>query len=356
MSYRSFQMKELHDTVDAVAPTELVETATGGIVFTEYGARLLGLFPDKNLSNVLWVHKQVESLIGNASWLVGGERLWIAPERHFFYENPRDFEGFHVPAGMDPGNYADSGDTTYVNTFTLIDLNSNELAEKTTMKRVFTPCEDPYGTGLAFAGARIHDSVTAPGADFEFSAWSLAQVYTCGAASPGTALFPISKQGGLLNYFDPIPDTRGQVRDGYARFRIDAAEIYKLGIAPEDMLFDNECKAVYVSPYPAANKWFCVVKRSNDMPRSQQECVDYPKSTPEGTKGAIQAYNNGPDFPLGPDLAFGEIELQLVKGSRDGENTVSSAEHELLAYAGTKDEILELAATALGIEGRPEVY
>ena len=287
---------------------------------------------------------------------MGGERLWIAPERNFYYENPRDFEGFHVPAGMDPGNYEGSDDLTYVNTYTLMDLKSNQLAEGTTMQRSFAPCDDPYGTGLAFAGTTIRDSITVPGAELDFCAWSLAQIYTCGAANPGTVLFPIKEQGQILNYFDPIPAGRAEVKQGYGRFRIDAADIYKMGIAPEDMLFDNECKSVYVSPYPGVDRWFCVIKRSNDMPRSQQECVDYPKSNPEGTKGATQAYNNGPDFPLGPDFPFGEIEMQLAKGVRTGDTTVSSGEHQLLAYAGAKEEILKLAATALGTRDMPEVY
>jgi hypothetical protein len=57
-----------------------------------------------------------------------------------------------------------------------------------------------------------------------------------------------------------------------------------------------------------------------------------------------------------PLHAFGEIELQLLKGVTNGNKTVSTATHELLGYIGRKEEIEEVAKSALAIDTVPELY
>lgn len=357
MHYRAFMLDELQEATSAHTDTTVVETGSGSALLTRQGARLLGLFPSRDMPNVLWVNAAVSDLMAQGQWMVGGERLWIAPERNFYYENPRDFDGFHVPADIDPGTYEDDGELAYRNEFSLIDLSNNAVYDGAVCRRTFTAIEDPYDTGLPCAAMRIDDSVsTAPG-DLEFCAWTLSMVYTCGPEHRGTALFPIQPTGGLLSYFDPIPDNRATVHpEGYARFAIDGESVYKLAIAPEDMVMDNPCRAVYLSPFPADSRWFCLVKRCADVPRSQDTCVDMPRREPEGTRGVIQSYNNGPTEGPIEDLPFGEIEVQLPKGAPIGDRRISAATHDVVAYAGSRDEMLEAARTALGISSAPELY
>jgi hypothetical protein len=180
-------------------------------------------------------------------------------------------------------------------------------------------------------------------------------VYTCGPAKPGTVLCPVRGDGAFLSYFDPIPAARGDTRSGYARFMVDGAAVYKFAVAPEHVMVDNPCKAVYVSPFPKGAEWFCVVKRCETVPVSQEECVDMPRGDPDGTRGVIQAYNNGPSDAVG-DVPFGEIELQLPKGAPRGGRAVSTAVHELLGYVGSRAEIAALAKAALGVNEEPELY
>jgi hypothetical protein len=355
MSYKTYTLEELKEIAGKHSSVEILESASGAALVTSYGARILGLFPERSGTNLLWVDKDLGNLMSKESWMVGGERLWIAPERSFFYENPRDFEGHHVPAGLDPGNYVKSGDLVYDNSFPLLDLISNELFEGTTTRRSFESIEDPYRTGLAYAGVRINDSISAPSTSCTFSGWSIAQVYTCGPETAGTALFPLKAGGTILGYFVPIPADRADIQHGYARFKIDADKVLKFAIAPEDIVWNNPCKGVYVSPMPGSDTWFCVVKRSDDLPRNQQECVDVSKADPEGTMGAIQSYNNGPGFGE-KETRFGEIEIQFAKGTADGGKCTSSATHELLGYVGSRDQIVGVAQTALGLGDTPELY
>ena len=72
--------------------------------------------------------------------------------------------------------------------------------------------------------------------------------------------------------------------------------------------------------------------------------------------GAIQSYNNGPEPGVKVIPEFGEIEFQLTKATVKGKKEEATAKHELLSYAGTKKQILELAGTLLGIDGIPTVY
>lgn len=356
MPYRAFMFDELKENLSGRTETRTVQSGCGAAITTAYGARILGLFPDTDFPNVLWNHADLQKQISSGRWMTGGERLWIAPERNFYYENPRDFDGFHVPSSFDPGKYEPDGDGGYRNEFSLLDLSTNEVYDGSVSKRRFEPIDDPYRSGLSCAGIRIHDSVAVRAEALDFCAWTIAMVYTCGAQNPGTVFFPIKQGGTLLSYFDPLPADRAEVLDGYARFLIDGEACYKLAIAPSDMLMETPCKSVYVSPYPTSERWFCVVKRGTRVAQSQDECVDIPRRDPDGTRGVIQSYNHGPtDGPI-EDVPFGEIELQLPKARPAGEALVSEATHELLAYTGSRNEVLELARTALQLDSTPSAY
>jgi hypothetical protein len=327
------------------------------MIFTIYGGRLLGMWPKKD-NNPLWIYPDLDEVMNSSQWLIGGERLWVAPERHFFYENPRDFEGFHVPAEIDPGEYVGTGDCTFESVFSLLDYRKNETFDGSACKRQFTVIRDPFSSSLPFAGVSVTDTVTVPSTQIDICGWSLAQVYTFGSDMPGTVLYPVAPGASLLSYFKPIPQDRAMVAGPYARFKIDANGAYKLAIKPQDVVWSNPCKAVYLTPTPDGHTWMCLIKRSNDIPRTAEECLDVPKSNPNGEKGVVQSYNsgtdlvwNGSEFPY-----FGEIELQLNKGKHQGNLTVSSSTHELLAYEGEKGQMVELAKTALGVSTEIELY
>jgi len=356
MKPKNFTFQELKSLIETNTQIIVKESNTGLLLFSVYGARLLGLFPLKNENNVLWVTDNIVESIQKGQWMTGGERVWVSPERSFFYENPRDFIGFHVPAGIDPGEFDITGDLCFTNRFSLLNCEKNETYDNCLTQRSFSLIDDPFQTQLPYAGVTIQESIRIPQTHLPMCAWSIAQVYTCGTNNPGTALFPIRPGGTIVPYFNQIPDSRAYVKEGYARFKIDAQSIYKLGIQPEDMIFENEVKAVYISPCPHNESWFCIIKRSNDMPRSQIECVDVARDNPSGPKGAIQSYNNGPGFSGGNNVPFGEIELQLSTGKTIGEFTISEASHQLLSYYGTKNEMLELAKHALLLNVIPEIY
>jgi hypothetical protein len=358
MAHKMLSFEQVKSTAEKYSDVVIKETVSGQMLFTIYGGRLLGMWPKKGGSNPLWVYPDLDDAMKNGQWMVGGERLWVAPERHFFYENPRDFDGFHVPAEIDPGEYVGTGELVFESVFSLLDYRKNEMYDGSVCKREFSVTDDPFGTKLPFAGARITDTVSVPSAKIDICGWSLAQIYTCGSDMPGTALYPVAPNARILSYFNTIPSDRAEICGDYARFRIDANGTYKLAIRPEDIAWNNPCKTVYLTPAPDGRTWMCLIKSSSDLPRNQSECLDIPKSNPDGERGAIQSYNIGPEMVWnnGEFPYFGEIELQLAKGMVHGGSTVSRATHDLLAWEGDKNSMIEIAKTALKTASAVRLY
>ena len=100
-----FSKENLTLTIEKL--TSLVElgSAESSIIISEYGGRLLGVFPKKNFYNLLWVNPNIEEMIKTRSWEIGGDRYWISPERDFFYKNPEKWQDWECPSSLDPANY-----------------------------------------------------------------------------------------------------------------------------------------------------------------------------------------------------------------------------------------------------------
>lgn len=360
MRDRCFSFKQLKSIVEKYTDVIVSETESGKLLFSQHGARILGMYPDNDCDNVLWVNEELEKTLEEHHAMVGGERLWISPERNFYYENPRDFEGYHFPWEIDPGEYKYSDSKSgiiYKNTFSLLEYDRNKLFDNSIEKRSFKVINDPYNSSLPFAGVSITDSVTVYDTEIELCAWSITQVDTCGPEAPGTALFPVKPNSRYISYFNHITSDRIDVFNRYARFKIDGRYSCKLGLRPEDIRQDNICKAIYLSPtHSDPSVWSCVIKRSNDIPKTQKECVDTAKSNPGGPKGAVQAFNTDHGTLEPEALICGELGLQLVKGTVKDDKTVSKGKHELLGYIGSKNELLELSMTALQLSETPELF
>ncbi len=328
-------------------------TSCGTAVFSEAGARLIGLFPSTESANTLWVAENIDSRISSGDWQTGGERLWIAPQRDFFFTNPQKFEGFHVSSDLDPGSYSQKDDLTFENIFTLRNHHKKVTYSECIARRKFAMInDDPYQSGLDYVGVQIDDYLSISSSEINMCAWSITMVATCGPEKPGTVLLPMANLNAVVNYFDPIPYNRFSTGIGFSRFLIDSKKALKLAIRPEGVVWDNPAKIMYISPFSGTDKWFCLIKRTEDLPKNQENCVDPTVYNPHGPKGAIQAYNHGYDS----EMLYGEIELQLNKGLPESNRVTSCGTHELLSYSGTKKEILNLAKIVLRADEVPEVY
>ena len=131
-------------------------------------------------------------------------------------------------------------------------------------------------------------------------------------------------------------------------YKIDVDDVYKLAIRPEDINYSRPAKIGYILKMPDSEDYGFLVKLSDDIPRTQNECFDVARDHPDSEIGIIQSYNS--ESPEKPILNFGEIELQLNQFETIDNTSHGKAKHQLFGYIGTKEEILGVIKKYLGID------
>jgi hypothetical protein len=184
--------------------------------------------------------------------------------------------------------------------------------------------------------------------DLKINGWSLATIISNGVKSPGTVIIPTNPNPKPVSYFRAIPEDRLKVGENYVAYKIDVDDIYKLGIRPEDIDFSRLAKIGYILKMPESEEYGFLVKLSDDIPRSQNECFDVARDHPDAEIGVIQSYNS--ESLEKPLLRYGEIELQLNQFETIENASHGKATHQLFGYIGEKEEILEVITKYLGVE------
>ncbi|MFX1344840.1 MAG: DUF6786 family protein [Promethearchaeota archaeon] len=333
--------------------TNLIELVAedSSILISEYGGRPLGIFPKAGCYNLLWVNPNIKSAIESRSHEIGGDRYWISPERDFFYEKPETFEEWICQPSLDPANYEilmTSEKSCTVSSQILLLNQRTKQGYQGEITRQFKLIKEPYDTGLSYCGIEILDDCVLYRPNLKVNGWSLATVISEGPEKPGTVLIPTNTNSKPLSYFRMIPEDRLRRDRNYVAFKIDVSDIYKLAIRPEDIDYERPAKIGYILKIPDSDEYGFIVKLSDDIPRNQKECFDVSRDHPESEIGVIQSYNSeSPDKPL---LNFGEIELQLNPFNTVDNTSHGKAKHQLFAYIGTREEILNAVEKYLGID------
>ncbi|MHA1846111.1 MAG: hypothetical protein ACTSXU_00555 [Promethearchaeota archaeon] len=324
-----------------------IETGSdnGGMIFSEYGGRLLGIFPRDESVNLLWTNMRLSDEIENKRWNIGGNRYWISPEQVFFYKDPVNWDGWFCPSGLDPASYQFTEVGSRRCRIESKIFLTNQMTGESFVGRVereFLLIREPIKSGLVHCGVEVRERCEILSSNFLGNSWSLTQVISGGVRNPGTVIIPTKDGSKPLSYFRVIPADRVKELRDHVAFKIDVDDIYKLAIRPEDLDFSIQAKIGYVLKYPVGttDDYIFIVKLSNDLPWDQSGCHDISRDHPGLEKGVVQSYNS--ESPDKPALSFGEIELQLDGFKSDGEKSVSRVRYQLFAYLGEKDEILEL--------------
>jgi hypothetical protein len=334
----------------------LNSSGQGTAVISEYGGRLLGLFPDEENHTLLWVNKDLEHTIKNRNRDIGGDRFWLSPERTFFYKQPESWRGWYCPESLDPANYRIlEKQTKKCQLYSEISVKNHFTEEiyKGEIKREFKLITESSNTGVPYIGIETIEKCTLNKPDLLINGWNLTNIISGGPKNPGTVLIPTKALAKPLSYFRIIPDDRLIVKDNYIGFKIDVDSIYKLAIRPEDIDFARDAKIAYVIKIPNSEKYGFLVKLSDDVPKTQKECFDEARDHPDCEIGVIQSYNA--ESPNKNDLRYGEIELQLNKFKTKGGKSTFEASHQIFSYIGSKKEISSVIEKYLGIEN-PKLF
>ena len=347
----AFTQDSLLSAVNGDTKTVVLKSGDGSsVVICEYGGRPLGIFPKEDCVNLLWVNPEIKSTIKSNGHSIGGDRYWLSPERDFFYQDPENWKGWFCPPGLDPAKYEFLGRTedscTVSSPIGIKNMRTEEIY-RGEITRQFTLVDEPMATGLNHAGLEFVDDCVIFKPKLRVNGWSLATILSGGKDNPGTVLIPTNKDPNPLSYFKEIPADRLIVKEDYVSYKIDVSEIYKLAIRPEDVKFDRKAKIGYVLDLPGSEKYGFLVKLSDDVPKTQDQCFDVARDCPEGEIGVIQSYNS--ESPDPSSLSFGEIELQLKSFETIDNTSHGKAVHQLFSYVGSKDEILGVIEKYLDI-------
>lgn len=165
-------------------------------------------------------------------WNVGGDRLWLGPERDWFWagEDPADLAAHQVPLEIDPGQWRidqqEMGRATYVASPVLRNRQTGDSTCVHIKRQILLHYAD--SVRIEYEVRTTLHVVAAP-AGQEVSAWSVLQVPTGG-------VLKVQLSGVFLQYRDYLtPADRGRltVGDDVAEIRLDGKAMSKIGIRPD---------------------------------------------------------------------------------------------------------------------------
>ncbi len=330
---------------------ELKHKNKSSFIISEYGGRPLGLFPREDCYSLLWINSEIKKAIKTRNRVIGGDRYWISPERDFFYKDPENFRDWFCQSSLDPAHYeilaSNSNSCTVSSPISVLNQRTKELYNGE-ITRQFKLIEEPIRTGVEYCGIEFLDDCVFYKPNLKMNGWSLACIISGGSNNPGTVLITTNPNPNPLSYFRNIPSTRLKIGENYVAYKIDVDDIYKLAIRPEDIDYEKKAKIGYIIKIPDSEDYGFLVKISDDIPRSQDECFDVARDHPDSEIGVIQSYNS--ESPDKFFLNYGEIELQLSPFKTIDNASHGKATHQLIGYIGKKEEILDVIEKYLGID------
>lgn len=177
-------------------------SGTGSVQVVRQGGRVGELRPGPGLPNVLWR--------GDTAAVDGGDRVWLAPEREHFYDDPNDLDTWRCPEEIDPGDWALEGSNRRGM------LRQSALGAE--LRRTIEPVVDtPSPCELAWAAYRVTDELQT---DRAWSTWHLVM-------TPAPASVYVGNAEGRVVLYSPAPQDDG----GW----LDAADVpprWKVGYPP----------------------------------------------------------------------------------------------------------------------------
>lgn len=323
----------LLEALEGFTKTLTLENEAGSTVVTEYGARILGVFAGGR-QNPFWVPGNLRELAGRKDRNIGGNRLWVSPERNFFYRKPHSFEEWFCQQSLDPGNWwvesSSKGSVTLEEELELEDL-FNETKINLTLSRRVSSSGIKVKTGLDCIKLKVREAMFVRGnLKNGINLWTLTQI-----RPSGTVLIPTCPKAKPIHYFSKIPRDRLEVSRDHVSFKIDGMAVYKLGIMPENMVQPGLSSILYYVEH-GVNDVFLISMKTMMAPVSQEECLDVARADPSGPRGCVQSYNSG------SDLGFGEMELHFKPAVKVKDSWISYADYNIDVFAGKRGEVLKI--------------
>ena len=333
----------------------VIPTCDGGkIVVTPHGARVLGLFTHEHADNAFWVNHELASADSARKFLagehvLGGDRVWIAPERGLFFKGDKLSDGVVTQTSIDPGNWVVGKLTEksirltndFAATYFRVPGSRVRGIVERSIRRICKPLpEKPEH--VHYAGYEIasrFDLLEAPADDLNFGMWFLIQMVT---PVGGYLYAPTAGKAVITgDYFEPTGPDYLKVTSTHVRFKLDSLERHKIGIRTNEVLG----RAGFLSNAGAHGQATLVVRNFLNNPSARYS--DVPLHTPEGTQDSIQSYNHN----TGP-TGFGELEFHTPGVCRKmAEPTVTDV-NQVWVFTGKRADLVPIAVKLLNLPAK----
>ncbi len=359
-----------HLAVAHLQPMVFPTDGGGAVVVTVHGGRVLGVFTSPTADNLYFTNPDLNDGTGAQKFLaaehvLGGDRLWLAPERGIFFKGQRAEDGVTTPASVDPGSYivGQKSETAVrlvneVNTpFHLAAGASKQVPIQATVERTIRIIPSPFADfprvlpALArthYAGYEIASRFElrgAPNDDLAIGLWFLIQInIPTGAA--GHLYVPTSGRAVVTDYYEPTGADYLRVEDTHVRFKLDSIQRHKIGLRKTEVIG----RAAYLSNADSAGQASLIVRNFLNNP-SAHYC-DVPLHTPDGsTQDSVQSYNH---FSGSPGVSFGELEFHTPSVTRAAASPVIYDTNQVWCFSGAREDLVAIAGRLLNLS--PSVF
>lgn len=344
----SLTVTQLFDHLDAGGFRPVcLESGVGRLIISEYGGRIMGVFPDFELPNLLWTPPALATPDGAATlrasgnWQLGGERLWLAPELELHFTDPAkpSAETYQVPGAIDPGDWTlereDGGAWIRL-------VNSGRVVNQLTKTEFGFRIErdicgskpgvcgmdfDSYGYEIE---TRLRIDVTNQ-PDTAYGLWNVAMVPV-----GGTMLIPLRQAPQLVDYYQNDVVGRCTQSSDYVAFPISGSNWHKLGLRA------NDVRGAFGYWRPLPDDQATLIIRQTPIDRDGVY-IDYPGHTPECRDVVFQFYDDN-----GAQGAFGEFESHAPAATAET-GFYASDKHDTWYFTGSRESLKSVAAELLGI-------
>jgi len=340
-------------TAAGMQPFEF-KSGNGSIVVTAHGARVLGAFTSDGAENAFFVNDELADPVKAAAFLakehvLGGDRLWIAPERGIFFTGNTEKDGVTTPAPVDPGQYRIAklaGDTIkFVNEFVTPFHQVKESAVRGNVERTIRIIENPFAYApdvvpsgrVQFVGYEINsrfELLAAPKDDLALGLWFLIQLVV---PQGGYVYVPTLGRTKITDYYEPTGADYLRVEENHVRFKLDSTNRHKIGVRKTEVTG----KIAYLSN-EHQGKATLVVRNFLNNPSANY--ADVPLHTPAGTQDSVQSYNHF----TGPS-GFGEIEFHSPGVTRGMAEPVVTDSNQVWIFTGARADLVAIAGRLLGL-------
>jgi hypothetical protein len=265
------------------------QTGAGVIRLLPGRGRLLGI--ELGGHEALWAPGE-----STAPWNLGGERLWIGPERDWFWQQTDkvDFSHYQVPPALNPDHWnvlESTCDHAAAETCLTLQCTHSDRACDLRIHRTWDLLSSEKPEDLAIH-LRCTTSLDILGGSHgqPVDLWSLIQIPPGGVITMAANETPCPR-----DHFDPCPTEDFEVCEGKFRLKIGGQAIFKIGLPPQQA----SGEIIYSRPVPEG----CLELHREFSVHPGLRYCDAPLNAPGSQGDAVQFFNDG-----GQHGCFGELE------------------------------------------------